>query len=183
MWVVVQLSNPAVGRALSRIAISVLDVAGLSAPSITEACLHTGVQEIRLATERFAAARTVAPAPATLRELYGALAPIAVLPAGGGDTVICPGRDHRVAAGDGVTLFGTPDELHTAGVIALRHAPAMRPGALRALGVPGHPPRPAERLTRGSAFRAALGRLAAASRTAAWSPRCCAVHRASSRPP
>jgi Trk K+ transport system NAD-binding subunit len=147
--VVVQLSNPAVGRALSRIAISVLDVAGLSAPSITEACLHTGVQEIRLATERFAAARTVAPAPATLRELYGALAPIAVLPAGGGDTVICPGRDHRVAAGDGVTLFGTPDELHTAGVIALRHAPAIRPGALRALGVPATSPGPPGWLTRG----------------------------------
>ena len=121
--VVVQLSNPAVGRALSRIAISVLDVAGLSAPSITEACLRTGVQEIRLATERFAAARTVAPGPATLRELYGALAPIAVLPTGGGDVVICPGRDHRVAAGDGVTLFGTPDELHTAGLIAHRHSP------------------------------------------------------------
>jgi Trk K+ transport system NAD-binding subunit len=147
--VVVQLSNPAVGRALSRIAISVLDVAGLSAPSITEACLHTGVQEIRLATERFAAARTVAPAPATLRELYGALAPVAVLPAGGGDTVICPGRDHRVAAGDGVTLFGTPDELHTAGVIALRHAPAIRPGALRAPGVPATSPGPPSWLTRG----------------------------------
>jgi Trk K+ transport system NAD-binding subunit len=141
--VVVQLSNPAVGRALARIAISVLDVAGLSAPSLTEACLRTGVQEIRLATERFAAARVVAPAPATLRELYGALAPVAVLPADGGDVVICPGRDHRVAAGDGVTLFGTPDELHTAEVIAHRHAPGGGPGALGALGVlaasPGRP--------------------------------------------
>ena len=141
--VVVQLSNPAVGRALSRIAISVLDVAGLSAPSITEACLRTGVQEIRLAAERFAAARTVAPAPATLRELYGALAPIAVLPADGGDVVICPGRDHQVGAGDSVTLFGTPDELHTAGVIAHRHAPAIAPGTLGARGVlsasPGRP--------------------------------------------
>ena len=93
--VVVELSNPAVGRALSRIAISVLDVAGLSAPSITEACLSTGVQEIRLDSERFAAARTVAPGPATLRELYGALAPIAVLPADGGDVVIW--ADHRTA--------------------------------------------------------------------------------------
>lgn len=144
--VVVQLSNPAVGRALSRIAISVLDVAGLSAASIAEACLRTGVQEIRLATERFAAARTVAPAPATLRELYGALAPVAVLPADGGDTVICPGRDHRVAAGDGVTLFGTPDELHAAGVIAHRHAPAIRPGAL---GVLATSPGPPSWLTRG----------------------------------
>ena len=138
--VVVQLSNPAVGRALSRIAISVLDVAGLSAPSITEACLRTGVQEIRLGTERFAAARTVAPAPATLRELYGALAPIAVLPAGGGDMVLCPGRDHRVAVGDGVTLFGTPDELHAAGVIAHRHAPAIVPGTLGVLAASPGPP-------------------------------------------
>ena len=128
--VVVQLSNPAVGRALSRIAISVLDVAGLSAPSITEACLHTGVQEIRLAAERFAAARTVAPGSGTLRELYGALAPVAVLPADGGGVVICPGRDHRVAAGDGVTLFGTPGELLAAGLIAHRHSPGTGPGRL-----------------------------------------------------
>ena len=127
--VVVQLSNPAVGRALSRIAISVLDVAGLSAPSITEACLHTGVQEIRLAGERFAAARTIAPGSATLRALYGALAPIAVLPADGGDVEICPGRDHRVAAGDGVTLIGTPDELRRAGVTGPHQQP--RPAAAR----------------------------------------------------
>ncbi|HUY44494.1 MAG TPA: hypothetical protein VMV92_02020 [Streptosporangiaceae bacterium] len=41
---IVELLNlsgvPAVGRALSRIAVSVLDVAGLSAPSIAEACLR-----------------------------------------------------------------------------------------------------------------------------------------------
>ena len=146
--VVVQLSNPAVGRALSRIAISVLDVAGLSAPSITEACLRTGVQEIRLASERFAAARTLAPAPGTLRELYGALAPVAVQPAGGGDVVICPGRDHQVAAGDSVTLFGTPDELHTAGLVAHRHAPAIGAGALGALGVLATSPGPPSWLTR-----------------------------------
>jgi Trk K+ transport system NAD-binding subunit len=97
--------------------------AGLSAPSITEACLHTGVQEIRLAGERFAAARTIAPGSATLRALYGALAPIAVLPADGGDVVICPGRDHQVAAGDGVTLIGTPDELRGAGVIGPHQHP------------------------------------------------------------
>jgi Trk K+ transport system NAD-binding subunit len=147
--VVVQLSNPAVGRALSRIAISVLDVAGLSAPSITEACLRTGVQEIRLATERFAAARTVAPAPGTLRELYGALAPIAVQPADGSDVVICPGRDHRVGLGDSVTLFGTPDELHTAGVIAHRHGPAIGAGALGARGVLATSPGPPSWLTHG----------------------------------
>jgi Trk K+ transport system NAD-binding subunit len=113
--VIVQLGNPAVGRALTGIAISVLDVAGLSAPSIVEACLRTP-QEIRLAGRSFWAARTVARRAARLREEYGALAPVAVEPADGGEVVICPGRDHRVGPGDEVTLFGTADELRAAGV-------------------------------------------------------------------
>jgi Trk K+ transport system NAD-binding subunit len=124
--VVVQLSNPAVGRALSRIAISVLDVAGLSAPSIAEACLGPEAQEISLSGERFAVARTTVPHPASLRDLYDALAPVAVVPAGGGDVVVCPGRDHRVAPGDVVTLIGTPAELRTAGVASLSEHPHGR---------------------------------------------------------
>jgi Trk K+ transport system NAD-binding subunit len=112
--VTVQLGNPAVGRALSKIAVSVLDVAGLSAPSIVEACLRSP-QEIHLAGERFFAARAVAPRTASLRELYGALAPVAVEPAGGGDVVVCPGRDHEVTVGDNVTLIGTPGELRSVG--------------------------------------------------------------------
>ena len=122
--VVVQLGNPAVGRALAQINVSVLDVAGLSAPSIAEACLRSGIQEIPLDGERFLAARTTAPRRATLRELYGALAPVAVLPADGEDAAICPGRDHVVAAGDRVTLFATPDELRTAGISAQVRYPA-----------------------------------------------------------
>src|SRR5450755_4911518 len=70
--VTVQLSNPAVGRALPGIAISVLDVAGLSAPSVVEACLRSP-QEIVLAGQHFYAARAVAPRSASLRELYGSL--------------------------------------------------------------------------------------------------------------
>jgi Trk K+ transport system NAD-binding subunit len=113
--VVVQLANPAVGRALAQIDVAVLDVAGLSAPAIAEACLQSGLQEIPLDGERFLAARTAAPRTGTLRELYGALAPIAVLPADG-DPVVCPGRDQRVTRGDQVTVFGTPDELRAAGI-------------------------------------------------------------------
>jgi Trk K+ transport system NAD-binding subunit len=127
--VTVQLGNPAVGRALPAIGIAVLDVAGLSAPAIVEACLRSP-QEIVLAGQRFYAARTVAPRAATLRELYGVLAPVAVLPADGGDAVICPGRDHRVAAGDRLTLFGTPEELRAAGLAdSLRPSPAATPAA------------------------------------------------------
>jgi Trk K+ transport system NAD-binding subunit len=139
--VVVQLGNPAVGRALARIQISVLDVAGLSAPSLTEACLRSGVQEMRLADERFAAARTTAPRAATLRELYGALAPIAVQPAAGGDVVVCPGRDQPVGPGDRVTLVGTPEELRAAGVTGPREHPvpdAPRTGPPRGWQYPGY---------------------------------------------
>ena len=127
--VVVQLANPAVGRALAQINVSVLDVAGLSAPAIAEACLQYGTREITLDGERFLAARTTAPRRASLRELYGALAPIAVLPAGDEDVVTCPGRDHEVAPGDGVTLFATPDELRAAGIGGqIRHPVHVRPG-------------------------------------------------------
>ncbi len=126
--VVVQLGNPAVGRALTQIDVAVLDVAGLSAPAIAEACLRSGTQEIMLDGERFVAARTTAPRAGSLRELYGALAPVAVLPAAGGDTVVCPGRDHQVAPGDRVTVFATPDELRAAGIsVQVRHPVRARP--------------------------------------------------------
>ena len=78
--VVAQLTNPAVGRAVKEAGVAVLDVAGLSAPSVVEVCLGEGVQEMSLSGMRFLAARTTAPSAATLRELYGALAPVAVVP-------------------------------------------------------------------------------------------------------
>ena len=122
--VVVQFGNPAVGRALTQVGVMVLDVAGLSAPSVVEACLRSGAQEISLSGERFTAARTKAPKAASLRELYGALAPVAVVPADGADVVLCPGRDLQVSAGDDVTLIATPTELRAAGV----SGPAAGPG-------------------------------------------------------
>jgi Trk K+ transport system NAD-binding subunit len=114
--VVVQLGNPAVGRALAQVGVSVLDVAGLSAPSVVELCMRSDAREIVLSGERFIATRTTAPRSASLRELYGALAPVAVVSAADGDVVVCPGRDVHVAAEDEVTLVGTPDGLHAAGM-------------------------------------------------------------------
>jgi len=116
--VVAQLGNPAVGRALAQVGVAVLDVAGLSAPSVVEACLRSSAQEITLSGERFTAAWTSVPRAASLRELYGALAPIAVVPASGGNVVVCPGRDVHVTAGDDVMVIGTPEELRKAGVSA-----------------------------------------------------------------
>jgi len=114
--VVAQLANPAVGRAVREAGVAVLDVAGLSAPSVVEVCLGEGVQEMSLSGMRFLAARTTAPSAATLRELYGSLAPVAVVPVGG-DVLVCPGRDTPVGAGDEVTLIGMPDELAAVSVI------------------------------------------------------------------
>jgi Trk K+ transport system NAD-binding subunit len=114
--VVAQLDNPAVGRAVRQVGVAVLDVAGLSAPSIVEVCLGEGVQEMKLSGMRFLAARTAAPHAATLRELYGALAPVAVVPPAG-DVLVCPGRDTLVSSGDEVTLIGTPEELAAVSVI------------------------------------------------------------------
>ena len=114
--VVAQLTNPAVGRAMRQAGVRVLDVAGLSAPSVVEVCLGEGVQEMSLSGMRFLAARATAPRADTLRALYGALAPVAVVPRDG-DVLVCPGRDTPVSAGDEVTLIGTPDELAAADVI------------------------------------------------------------------
>jgi Trk K+ transport system NAD-binding subunit len=115
--VVAQITNPAVGRAVKQVGISVLDVAGLSAPSVVEACLRAGVQEMTLSGERFLAARATAPRTSTLRELYDALAPVAIVPADGGEVTVCPGRDTEVKAGDEVVLIGTPAELRAAAVL------------------------------------------------------------------
>ena len=114
--VIAQLTNPAVGRAVREAGVAVLDVAGLSAPSVVAVCLGEGVQELSLSGMRFLAARATVPHAATLRALYGALAPVAVVPPTG-DVLVCPGRDTRVSAGDQVTLVGTPDELAAASVI------------------------------------------------------------------
>jgi Trk K+ transport system NAD-binding subunit len=118
--VVAQLTNPAVGRAIKEVGVAVLDVAGLSAPAVVAACLREGVQELSLSGMRFLAARTIASRAGTLRELYGALAPVAVLPRVG-EVLVCPGRDTQVRAGDEVTLIGTPAELAAASVLKHHH--------------------------------------------------------------
>lgn len=107
--VVVLLRNPAVGRAMADIGVAVLDVAGLSAPSVVEACLQLRTHELELAGEQFVAVTVTADRKATLRSLYGDLAPVAVNPPGSEPVVVCPGRDHVVNQGDEVTLLGTPD--------------------------------------------------------------------------
>jgi Trk K+ transport system NAD-binding subunit len=99
---------------------AILDVADLAAPSVVEACLASTTHAISVAGVEFVISGTDAPCDGTLRELYGDLAPVAVIHGEHsptpGDVVACPGRDVRVRAGDWTAMIGTPDELAAQGI-------------------------------------------------------------------
>jgi Trk K+ transport system NAD-binding subunit len=126
--VVVQMRNPAVGRAVGESGVAVLDVARLSAPSLVEACLQTGHHEVEIGGFRFLAVTHPATGRGTMRALYGDLAPVAVKPVGA-EVVVCPGRDHRVKPGDTVTVLGTREELIEMRVLAPDKVPVVLVGA------------------------------------------------------
>ncbi len=111
--VVVQLGNEAVGRAVARVTgpASVLDVASIAAPSFAEACLDLHSRAIEIGGHPFVLREVAAPADATLRHLFGDLAPIAVVPADGSEMHVCPGRDLAVRAGDRVVVISTAADL------------------------------------------------------------------------
>ena len=119
---VVLMANPSVGRALERVlgAGTILDPAALAAPSFVEVCLHRASHRLELGGEGFVVAEvTVGEDGATgrtFRSHFGHLAPVAVVPADGGDIACCPGRDHPVGVGDRVTVLATDAELHRAGI-------------------------------------------------------------------
>lgn len=106
---VVRVGNAAVGRALADVTGpgSVLDVAELAAPSVVEACLRRRAHTFELDGQEFVVAELTVERDATLRQLYGELAPLAVA---GSEQVICPGRDHAVRHGDRVTAVGTREQ-------------------------------------------------------------------------
>ncbi|HEX4190818.1 MAG TPA: NAD-binding protein [Marmoricola sp.] len=114
--VVVQLRNPAVGRALEALGVAVLDVARLSAPTFVEACLGSSERPLVLGDETFTMVQTLAPRTAALRELYGDLAPIAVIHAGSARVESTPGRDYVVTAGDTVAVVGRAAAVRAAGL-------------------------------------------------------------------
>ena len=111
--VVAQLGNAAVGRAVARVTGpgSVLDVATLAAPTLAEACLDLHVRFLDIGGEQFVLQERDVTSTGTLRELFGDLAPIAVVPADGSDMQVCPGRDLVVGPGDRVVVLGTGSDL------------------------------------------------------------------------
>lgn len=99
---------------------AILDVADLAAPSVVEACLAHTVHPFEAAGIEFVVSGAEAPRDATLREMYGDLAPVAVIHgencATPGEVVSCPGRDLSVHAGDWTAMIGTADELAARGI-------------------------------------------------------------------
>ena len=99
---------------------AILDVADVAAPSVVEACLSRTTHSITVAGIEFVVSGTAAPRAATLREIFGDLAPVAVVrgdrSADPGTVVPCPGRDERVAPGDWTAMIGTAEELAAQGI-------------------------------------------------------------------
>lgn len=99
---------------------AILDVADLAAPSVVEACLAHTVHPFEAAGIEFVVSGAEAPRDATLREIYGDLAPVAVIHGENcttpGEVVSCPGRDLPIHAGDWTAMIGTAEELAARGI-------------------------------------------------------------------
>jgi len=119
---VVQLANPSVGRAFERVlgTGTVLDAAALAAPSFVEVCLRQPSHKLELGGEVFAVVEVEVGEDdsynRTFRSHFGNLAPVAIVPADGGEIACCPGRDHPVNPGDRVAVLGTRGDLDRAGI-------------------------------------------------------------------
>jgi Trk K+ transport system NAD-binding subunit len=107
---------------------AIFGVADLGAPAIVEACLARTAHPFEAAGVQFVAFGAEAPRDATLREIYGNLAPVAIVKGdnsfNAGEVLPCPGRDLRVNAGDWTAMIGTKDELAACGIRVPR--PDMR---------------------------------------------------------
>jgi Trk K+ transport system NAD-binding subunit len=120
--VVARIANPVLRQAMDddNGPGSVLDVADLAAPSVLEALLGRTAHTIRVAAQDFVVSNAAAAVDGTLREIYGRLAPVAVVrgansPAAG-DVLACPPLDTRVCVGDWITMIGRPGELADSGM-------------------------------------------------------------------
>ncbi|MEI7714637.1 MAG: NAD-binding protein, partial [Mycobacterium sp.] len=99
---------------------AILDVAALAAPAVVGACLAHTAHPLEAAGVAFVVSATHAPRDATLRELYGDLAPVAVIrgdnASNPGALVACPGRDLRVHTDDLVAVIAPVDEAAARGI-------------------------------------------------------------------
>ena len=139
--IIVRMANAAVGAAVGELVKfgAALDVAGLAAPSLVEACRPGAQLALELEDESFVVSETVVTRPGSLRSIYEDLVPIVVVEPDA-RTEICPGRDHLVRPGDRVVVLGVPDDLtealggRRAEMVAAPAGPSRVDLALQAVG-------------------------------------------------
>ncbi|WP_328360668.1 NAD-binding protein [Mycobacterium sp. NBC_00419] len=117
---------------------AVLDIADLAAPSVVEALLERTTHTITAAGVDFVVSGATAKHEGTLREMYGDLAPVAIIRGESsehpGAVIACPGRDQHVHPGDWTAMIGTADELTERGIKIAKpipSAPRERPLVVR----------------------------------------------------
>lgn len=119
--VVVRLSNPVLRAATSHGGGDVVfDVADLAAPSVVEALLGRNAHAISVSGADFIVAGSAAPRDGTLREIYGRLAPVAIVRGerapDPGSVIAFPPLDTPVMEGDWTSMIGQADELAAQGM-------------------------------------------------------------------
>jgi voltage-gated potassium channel Kch len=118
---------------------AIFNVAELAAPSVVEACLSHTTHPFEAAGIKFVAYGSEAPRDGTLWEIYGDLAPVAIIRGENsptpGEVVACPSRDQRVHDGDWTMMIGTADDAADRGIKARNPTGtrARRPRLHRAL--------------------------------------------------
>ncbi len=151
--VVARLADNVLGDAVANVSGpgAILNVADLAAPSVVEAVLSRNALPFHTADLEFVVWGSEAGKDGTLRELYGDLAPVAVVHGKNaptpGETVPCPGRDQQVYAGDWTSMIGVKDELEARGITVppstatrSRHSRARRAiDAVRAMRADANP--------------------------------------------
>nr|WP_084187892.1 NAD-binding protein [Mycobacterium paraffinicum] len=108
---------------------AILGVADLAGAAVVEACLARTTHPFEVAGIEFMVFGGEAPFDASLREIYGDLAPVAVVhnenAPDSGEVMVCPGRDVRVSTGDWTAMIGTTEEVAACG-IKIPRQPRMR---------------------------------------------------------
>ena len=121
MRVVARLANPVLRQAMTPGSEgAMLDVADLAAPSVVEALLGRTAHAIGVGGIEFVVSGAAAPRDGTLREIYGRLAPVAIIRGGkssdSGEVMACPPLDTPVREGDWTAMIGQSDELAAQGM-------------------------------------------------------------------
>ena len=116
--VIVDIDNQSVGKAIEDVTGkgSVLDVAGLFAPSVVSTCMGHDADKLDIGGKEFFAATVRIEQAGSLRDTFGDLAPIGVAREDSDEVLIGPSRDLLVEPGDRACVIGPTEDLLAADI-------------------------------------------------------------------